>query len=66
MDDWAAATFEGATAAMRRDLAALGPAERFAWLARARQHAASTGALQAEVDRRAEQHLQAWRSARPD
>lgn len=62
MDEWSAATFDGAEVAMRRDLAALEPDERVAWLARARRHAASTGALQAEVERRAEQQLRAWRS----
>lgn len=62
MDDWSAATFDGAPVAMRRDLAALAPDDRIAWLARAQRHAASTGALQAEVERRAEQQLRAWRS----
>ncbi len=65
MDEWSAATFDGAAVAMRRDLAVLEPDERVAWLARARRHAAATGALQAEVERRAEEHLRAWRAAPP-
>lgn len=60
MTDWSAGTFDGSTAAMRQDIAGLDPEQRFAWLAVARRHAASTGALQAELDRRATKQLQAW------
>lgn len=62
-DEWEAGTFAGTSAAHRRDAARTTVAERLAWLARAQQLAASTGAMQTELDRRAAEQLARWNDA---
>lgn len=62
-DDWEVGTFEGAAAAHRRDAATTTVAERLAWLARAQRYAASTGAMQEELDRRAAAQLARWHAS---
>lgn len=60
MTEWDAATFEGAEAATERAVARATPEQRLRWLFEAQRFAAETGALQAELDRRAAEMQAQW------
>lgn len=66
MTTWDAGTFDGAARARLAEVASTTPAERLAWLARMQVLAASTGALQAELERRASVQSQRWVATSPE
>lgn len=65
MTSWDAATFDGAREAMADDVARTTALQRLLWLGEAQRLAASTGALQAEQQRRATEQLARWHGEEP-